>query len=147
MELRDGLLRLNTPARPWLIHDGAAQGVDLIAEWKSDDPDWRQVFEDLEVALTYQVHLRLDVELSALCMVDHLIEWQRDAESGQLVERHDSGDLRLSWSGNSNCMHYLLSTEDIKAPIRQCAADMGWTCGVSRTDGGNSIDPAGCDAG
>ena len=128
MELRDRLLRLNTPARPWLIRDGAAQGVDLIAEWKSDDPDWRQVLEDLDVALTYQVHLRLDAELSALSMVDHITEWQRDAESGQLVERRDSGDLWLSWSGNSNCMRYLLSTEDIKAPIRRCGADVGWTC-------------------
>lgn len=128
MDLRDRLLSLNDPGRPWLIRDGALDGTDLVAEWNADDPDWRQVLEDLAVVLTFQVRIQLDAQASELCLVDHIVEWQRDPESGQLIERRDSGDLWLSWSGNSNCRHYLLSTEDIKAPIRECATDAGWTC-------------------
>ena len=61
-ELHGCLLQLNSPARPWLIRDGVPEGVDLVAEWKSGDPDWRQVLEDLAVALTFQIHLRLDAD-------------------------------------------------------------------------------------
>jgi len=78
--LHDGLLQLNSPARPWLIRDGAADGVDLVAEWKSDDPDWRQVLEDLAVVLTFQIHLRLDGERREVHAVDHVVEWRHDAE-------------------------------------------------------------------
>ena len=39
---------------------------------------------------------------------------------------HDTGDLQLFWSGNSNCMHHLITTDDIKIPIQQCAAAAGW---------------------
>lgn len=128
MELRDLLLQLNNPARPWLIRDGASEGADLVAEWKSDDPDWRQVFDDLAVALTFQIHLRLDGQRRELRAVDRLVEWRRDAEEPlQWVECHDTGDLRLSWSGNSNCQHYQITTDDIKMLIQQCVADAGWT--------------------
>lgn len=126
MNLHDRLLQLNSPARPWLIRDGAAEGVDLVAEFKSDDPDWRQVLEDLAVALSYQIQLRLDAEQRLLHAVDHLVEWRQDAE-GQWLECHDTGDLQRFWSGNSNCMHHLITTDDIKLPIQQCAADAGWT--------------------
>ncbi|MUM06468.1 hypothetical protein FZI93_02440 [Mycobacterium sp. CBMA361] len=126
--MRDRLLQLNSPTRPWSIRDGGPEDVDLVAEWKSDDPDWRQVLEDLAVALTFQTHLRLDTEQRLLHAVDHVVEWRPDPEApGQWVECHDRGDLQLFWSGNSNCMHYLLTTDDIKIPIQQCAADAGWT--------------------
>ena len=125
-ELHGCLLQLNSPARPWLIRDGVPEGVDLVAEWKSGDPDWRQVLEDLGVALTFQIHLRLDADNRLVHAVDHLIEWRQDAE-GQWIECHDTGDLQLFWSGNSNCMHHLITTDDIKIPIQQCAADAGWT--------------------
>ncbi|MEZ0052713.1 hypothetical protein ABIA30_003735 [Mycobacterium sp. MAA66] len=127
MELRDRLLGLNNPARPWLIRDGAGEEVDLVAQWKSDDPDWRQVLEDLSVVLTFQVHLRLDVEAREVHAVDRLVEWRRDPEDPRhWLEFHDTGDLHLSWSGNSNCQHYLITTDDIKVPIQGCAADAGW---------------------
>jgi hypothetical protein len=131
--MRERLLSLNNPSSPWLIRDGAAEGVDLVAEWKSDDPDWRQVFEDLAVALTFQVHMRVDPERREVRLLDHLVEWRRDPEEpGQWMEFHDTGDLHLSWSGNSNCLRYLITTDDIKTPIRECVADAGWRC---RLDG------------
>ncbi|MDR3659443.1 MAG: hypothetical protein P4L86_03340 [Mycobacterium sp.] len=126
--MRDRLLSLNSPSRSWLIRDGTAEGADLVAEWKSDDPDWRQVFEDLSVALTFQVHMCLDAEKRELRVLDHLVEWRRGPEEPpQWMECHDTGDLHLSWSGNSNCLRYLITTDDIKCPIRRCVADAGWT--------------------
>ncbi len=125
-QLRKLLLRLNNPMRPWLIRDGSPEGADLIAEWKSDDPDWRQVLEDLAVPLTFQIHLRLDVRTRELLARDRLVQWRRDADD-RLVEYRDAGDLYLSWSGNSNCRHHVITTEDIKIPVQQCVDDAGWS--------------------
>jgi hypothetical protein len=126
-ELRDRLLRLNNPAIAWLVRDGSPEGVDLIAGWKSDDPDRRQVLEDLSVALTFQIHLRLDVAAQELLVQDWLVDWRRDPEDPQQwIEYRDTGNLHLSWSGNSNCQHHLITTDDIKVLIQQCVADAGW---------------------
>ena len=128
MDVRDRVLDLNSPARPWQIRDGSPEGVDLVAEWKSDDPDWRQVLEDLSVALTFQIHLRVDHEHRCLWGTDHVIEWGRDPEDPRAwMEFRDQGDLQLSWSGNSNCQHHAISTEDIKISIAQCVSGIGWT--------------------
>lgn len=125
LELHDRLLALNGPARSWLIRDGDAQGVDLIAEWKSGDPDWRQVLEDLAVALTFQMHLRLDPDNRELVVQDHLVQWRRGPDD-RWIEYRDTGDLYLTWPGNSNCRHHLITTDDIKIPIQRCVADADW---------------------
>lgn len=128
MDLRDRLLRLNSASRPWLIHASGPEGVDLTAGWKSDDPDWRQVLEDLAVALTFQIHLRLEPDTRELLVQDQMVEWRRDPDDPlQWIEYRDTGNLQLAWSGSSNCQHHLITTDDIKIPIQQCVADAGWT--------------------
>lgn len=125
MNLRDRLLGLNNPARPWLVRADA--DADLVIEWKADDPDWRQILEDLAVSLTFQIQLRLDTDTRELRVLDRLVQWRRNPEEpGQWEECQDTGDLRLSWSGNSNCRHYLITTDDIKGVVQQCAAEAGW---------------------
>jgi hypothetical protein len=128
VDLRDRLLRLNSASRPWLIHASGPEGVDLTAGWKSDDPDWRQVLEDLAVALTFQIHLRLEPDTRELLVQDQMVEWRRDPDDPlQWIEYRDTGNLQLAWSGSSNCQHHLITTDDIKIPIQQCVADAGWT--------------------
>jgi len=129
-QLRERLLQLNDPAIAWLIRDGSPDGVDLIVEWKTDDPDWRQVLEDLEVPLSYQMHLHLDPDTRELLFHDRLVQWRRDIDD-RWVECCDTGDLHLVWSGNSNCRHYLISVEHIKVAIWQCVHDVGWDYRVS----------------
>ena len=38
------LLSMNRPSSPWQVISGAAENVDLIAEWKIVDARWYEIF-------------------------------------------------------------------------------------------------------
>src|SRR5918994_6569054 len=61
-ELRNRLLGLDRETAPWRVVDGAAAGVDLIAEWKIVDAQWYEIFAKAGLTRTFSIFLRLDSE-------------------------------------------------------------------------------------
>lgn len=43
-EVRKRLLSMNRPTSPYRVIDGTAEGVDVIATWKSEDASWKEIF-------------------------------------------------------------------------------------------------------
>jgi hypothetical protein len=129
-ELRDRLLRLNNPALAWLVRDGSPEKVDLIAEWKGDDPAWRRIFDAVSVNLTFQVHMRFNPEKTELRVQDRMVDWKldRDLDSpNRLVETHESGNLKIETTGSVDGTKYSFNTVEIKDAIKQTVTSSGWT--------------------
>jgi len=130
MELRERLLRLNDPARAWLIRAGSPEGVDLVAEWKGDDPAWRPTFDGVGLNLTFQVYMRFDSEKTELRVQDRMIDWTLDRDmdtNNGWVETHNKGNLRVETTGRIDGVKYTFSTGEMKDAIKSTVTGSGWT--------------------
>ncbi len=130
MELWDRLMRLNDPARAWLVRAGSPEGVDLVAEWKGDDPAWRRVFDGVGLNLTYQVHMRFDPEKTELRVQDRMIDWVVDTDmdsQNRRVESRNSGNLRIETTGHFDGVKYTFTTMEMKDAIKSAVTGSGWT--------------------
>lgn len=58
--LRDALLALNSPSRPWLVRPGLPGEADLVAMWNVDSPDWHDKLFGAMLDLNLKILLRLD---------------------------------------------------------------------------------------
>ena len=61
-QLKQKLLALNRPTAPYRIVDGAADGVDVVAEWKVVDAQWYEIFEKAGFKKTFRILMKLDRE-------------------------------------------------------------------------------------
>ncbi|WP_250399764.1 hypothetical protein [Streptomyces cellostaticus] len=59
-ELRTALLALNRPDAPYVVRYGAAEGADLVAEWRIAEPAWRSFFVESRITHAVRVRMRLD---------------------------------------------------------------------------------------
>ncbi|MUL63343.1 hypothetical protein BOO86_02595 [Mycobacterium sp. CBMA 234] len=130
LELRDRLLRLNNPAIAWQVRDGSPEGVDLIAEWKGDDPDWRRLFDGVDLNLTFKVHMRFDPDKAELRVQDHMIEWKYSTDfdsPNRPIERRERGNLSVETTGRVNGTKYTFKTAEMKNAIKHTVTSSGWT--------------------
>ncbi|GAA3797552.1 hypothetical protein ACFS5L_31530 [Streptomyces phyllanthi] len=68
-EVRAALLGLNRPDVPYVIRNGAAEGADLVAEWRMREPAWQTVFIESQLTRHVRIRMRLvkeDHEVRAL---------------------------------------------------------------------------------
>ena len=74
-ELREKLLALNDPSKPYQIIKG--EDTDLIAEWKIADAQWYGILNKSGLKVSYRAHILLDEErLSVRCYEEYRrIEW------------------------------------------------------------------------
>ena len=54
------LIALNRATAPWQIISGAAENVDLIAEWKIVDARWYEIFGKASLTKVFRIYLKLD---------------------------------------------------------------------------------------
>jgi len=59
-EVRRRLLALNRETAPYQLIDGAAQGVDLIAEWKIVDAKWFELFAKANLTKVFRIYMKFD---------------------------------------------------------------------------------------
>lgn len=150
-ELRARLLALNKPKLPWRIVDGADQQVDLIAEWKIDDPRWKEALKEIgagdvggdnpvmagATSATCRHLLKFDVARWEVRNVDRdfTVEWGREGLEWHASASWFRGQAR-SWGGatfsydiktGKTQKSKALGNEDFKVPIRKIVTDAGWT--------------------
>ena len=137
--LRERLLGVNRPTAPFVVRDGAAEGVDLVAEWKIVDAAWYEIFAKAGLERAFKVLMKFDTANGEVRAVDQewQVEWRAgvpelsvaaSAFRGQKVEMSFGSayafreeDLRYG-----KVYDYRFSTKELKTPLIQAAQAAGW---------------------
>ncbi|MFE9768566.1 hypothetical protein ACFYPC_29320 [Streptomyces sp. NPDC005808] len=59
VEVRTALLGVNRPDAPYIIRGGAAEGADLVAEWRVAEPAWQAIFTKSQLTRAIRIRMRL----------------------------------------------------------------------------------------
>lgn len=137
--MRHEILAVNRPTAPFVVRDGTADGVDLVAEWRIVDAEWRQVFADAGLQKVFQVRMRLDPAKSEVRSMDK--EWtviwtagvpqlsvSTSTSSGQINEKSFGNAYAFTEHGEfGEVYRYRFATGEIKQPLQRAVTGGGWT--------------------
>ncbi|GBE65222.1 hypothetical protein MFM001_16840 [Mycobacterium sp. MFM001] len=129
-ELRLRLLRLNQPAEPWLVRDGAAEKVDLVVEWKTSDPNWKDLLSEVGVNDTFSTRLRFHARAHEVRSTDRCFagDWYSDENGGRYYrESWQNGQLHDVAERTVNGQRYRFDSKDFKNILKQAITDAGWS--------------------
>ncbi len=136
------LARLRASSRasaPWHIIDGAAEGVDLIAEWKIVDARWYQIFAKAGLSKVFRIFLKLDDASKQVRAQDreYEVSWQAGIPSLSFSARGFKGQSTSIQFGASygfkedlsvgEQYKYFFRTSEIKTPVQDAVLACGWT--------------------
>jgi len=136
--LRDMLIALNRPTAPYQIIDGAAENVDLIAEWKIVDAQWYEIFAKAKLTKVFRIYIKLDAENRELRAQDHeyTVQWAARIPRLSLAVSKFKGQMTSVEFGTGYAFtetlapgqvyKYRFNTNEIKKPIQEVAAACGW---------------------
>lgn len=138
-EVRRRILEVNRDTAPFQIIDGAAEGVDLIAEWKIVDAKWYEIFAKAGLKQVFRIYMKLDPEASQVRTSDreYKIEWSAGVPTLSLAASAFKGQKQSVEFGTAYAFteelqfgqvyKYRFSTGEMKKPIQEAVTDCGWT--------------------
>lgn len=132
MELRDRLLALNAPDRPFAVQDG--EESDLVAEWKIVDAAWWGIFAKAGLKKTYRLFLRLDEEKHEVRALEEegSVAWEAGAPAvsysrqmfrGIILRRYERG---VAYGLDGKIYDYRFDPREIKGPVIEVVTAAGW---------------------
>ena len=138
-DVRAALLAINQPKLPFVVRDGAAEKVDLVAEWRIVDAAWYEIFAKAGLTKVFKILMRLDDNTHTVRAVDQewSVEWRAgvptlalaaQAFRGQKFEM--SGGVRFGFKdkgGFGKVYDYHFSTGEMKTPLQNATTGAGWT--------------------
>lgn len=138
-EVRAALLGLGRADAPYVIRDGAAQGADVVAEWRTAEPAWQNLFVRSQLTRAVRFRMRLVPETHEVRVIEEGREVTRVGDpprlkiSGQYtrgpdrtVSRHytigrgESGRLEATQT-------YRFDSAELRDPLRDVVLTAGWT--------------------
>lgn len=131
------LLSVNSPDRPFVIRDGRAEGVDLIAEWKIADARWFGYFG--KTTKTNRTLMRLDASKNEVRALDEefLVTWAGQTPQVTVGKRYERGQINkksysATFSRDENGKlvkesQGSFSSAELKEPLREVVTGIGWT--------------------
>jgi hypothetical protein len=137
-EVRQRLLALNRETAPYQIHDGSAEGVDLIAEWKIVDAKWYEIFAKANLTKVFRIYMRFDEGKHEVRAKDeeYTVEWRAGVPSLSLAASKFSGQKTSIEFGTAYAFteelkpgqvyNYRFNTNEIKKPIQEAVTACGW---------------------
>ncbi len=138
-ELRTRLLAVNRETAPFVVRDGAAEGVDLVAEWKIVDARWYEIFAKAGLERAFKVLMKFDEARGEVRAVDQewQVEWRAGVPELSLAASAFRGQkVVLSFGGAyafreedpsyGKVYEYRFSTKELKAPLIEAALQAGW---------------------
>ncbi len=137
-EVLDRLLSLNRPTAPYQLVDGAAENVDLIAEWKIVDAQWYQVFAKAGLSKVFKIYLKLDPQAHQVRAMDreYTVSWSAGVPTLSLAVSAFRGQTQAVEFGAAYAFteelapgqvyKYRFSTKEIKQPIQEAVIACGW---------------------
>jgi hypothetical protein len=137
--VKQKLLATNRPTAPYRIMDGAADGVDLVAEWKVVDAQWYSIFEKAGLKKTFRILMKLDPEKHEVRAQDREMEvsWSAGVPRLSLAVSGFKGQTQeMSFGtayafteelGAGQVYKYRFDTREIKKPLQDAVTSSGWT--------------------
>lgn len=138
-EVRAALLGRGRADAPYVIRDGAAQGADVVAEWRTAEPAWQHLFVRSRLTRAVRFRMRLVPETHEVRFIEEGREVTRVGDpprlkiSGQYtrgtdrtVSRHytigrgESGRLEATET-------YRFDSAELRDPLRDVVLTAGWT--------------------
>ncbi|MEU3903865.1 hypothetical protein AB0F20_08610 [Streptomyces goshikiensis] len=138
-DVRAVLLGLFAADAPYVVRSGAADGVDLVAEWRIREPAWHTFFARTQVERLLQIHMRLDTTAHEVRSIDRQYEvtWLGSTPTIALSTETSSGQLNtVSWRrtidrGPDGRIHttedFRFDSSELKNPLRNAVVKSGWT--------------------
>jgi hypothetical protein len=137
--VRAALLAVNRDTAPFIVRDGAPEGVDLVAEWRIVDARWYEIFAKAGLEKVFKVLMRLDEAAGEVRAVDQewSVEWRAgvpnlslaaSAFRGQKMEMsfgtaYAFREEDLTWG---KVYEYRFNTAELKDPLIEAAHRNGW---------------------
>ena len=137
-DLRDRLISLNRPTSPYQLIDGAAENVDLIAEWKIVDASWYEIFGKAGLSKVFKIYMKLDEKNHEVRAVDRefSVEWSAGVPELSLAASAFRGQTQEVEFGAAYAFteelapgevyKYRFDTREIKKPIQEAVTSCGW---------------------
>ena len=137
-EVRGRILTLNRESAPYQIVDGAAQKVDLIAEWKIVDAKWVEIFAKASLTKVFRIYLKFDEAKHEVRGKDEefTVSWKAGVPSLAIAASKFQGQMTSVEFGAAYAFteelkpgvvyNYRFSTNEIKKPIQEAVAACGW---------------------
>jgi hypothetical protein len=137
--VRTGLLAVNRPTAPFVVRDGRAENVDLVAEWRIVDASWFDIFGKAGLTKVFKILMRLDPDRQEVRAVDQewSVEWRAgiprltlsaEAFRGQKSEISFGTEYALiETTGAGQVYRYRFSTGELKPPLQEAVTNAGWT--------------------
>lgn len=137
--VREKLLRINRTSAPFQVIDGAADSVDLIAEWKIVDATWYEIFAKAGLTKVFRIYLKLDEREHQVRAVDreYTVAWSAGVPRLSLKASAFRGQTQSIEFGAAYAFtetlapgevyNYRFDTREIKKPIQDLVTGSGWT--------------------
>ena len=138
-EVRQRLLALNRDTAPYQIIEGAAENVDLIAEWKIVDARWYEIFAKANLTRVFRIYMKFDEAKHEVRAKDEefTLEWRAGVPSLSVSASKFSGQKTSIEFGTAYAFteefkpgqvyNYRFNTSEIKKPIQEAVTACGWT--------------------
>ena len=132
------LMALNRATAPWQIISGAAENVDLIAEWKIVDARWYEIFGKASLTKVFRVYLKLDSTNHEVRAMDreYSLSWSAGIPSlsatvssfkGQSTSvEFGSGYAFTETLAPGQVYKYKFNSNELKKPIQDVVTGCGW---------------------
>jgi hypothetical protein len=136
--VREHLLGLNRPSAPWQIIDGAAEKVDLIAEWKIVDAQWYEIFGKAGLKKVFRIYMKMDEASHELRAMDreYSVEWSAGIPHLSLAVSSFKGQSTSVEFGQAfgftetlapgQLYKYKFNSNELKKPIQDATLACGW---------------------
>jgi hypothetical protein len=137
-ELRARLLGVNRDTAPFIVRDGAPEGVDLVAEWRIVDARWYEIFAKAGLERVFKVLMKFDEAGGVVRAVDQEweVEWRAGVPSLALAASAFRGQKAEISFGTAFAFRedasygqvydYRFNTKELKAPLIEAAQAAGW---------------------
>jgi hypothetical protein len=135
-DVRAALLAVNRATAPFVVRDGSAEGVDLVAEWRIVDAAWYEVFAKAGLTSVFKVLMRLDEARHEVRAVDQQwsVEWRAGipmaAEGFRGQKREISFGTAYAFTETGmpgQVYRYKFATGELKPPLQEAVTAAGWT--------------------
>lgn len=137
--LRQAMLASNRDTAPFLVRDGAPEGVDLVAEWRIVEARWYEIFAKAGLSKVFKVLMKVDEASGEVRAVDQewTVAWRAGMPSLSLSAQAFRGQkteisfgtayaFKEDLSGWGKVYEYRFKTSEIKDPLIAVAQHHGW---------------------
>ncbi|OIJ91031.1 hypothetical protein BIV25_30320 [Streptomyces sp. MUSC 14] len=138
-ELREALLGLDQPDRPYVIRHGGGKRCDLLAEWRLTEPVWKQVFVQSRISHAGWIRMRLDHREHELRALEEQWEVKRVGHPTRLevmseYTRGPSQTVSREWTigrgegGRPELTEaFGFNGAELREPLRDTVLKLGWS--------------------